>query len=229
MGGHRDRAAASEQRGDARVLQDRLQVTVLILDEERLAVQLAKVANEVHRAPRQDAQRQHGKGDRHAPCARVADERPAEERHRHPHVQHDRRHGQVARDHGQSRRGDRQEERQADTHESGGDRHPPAQDVHAEKTAKRTDVEVEDLLVRPQVVGNQRDRLRHAALAAELAGHVARGRQRVEGMAGDDPVGRRPQHRRERDHTRRDHELSAGQGGRQPEPVHAGEHPCLRP
>ena len=79
---HGDRPAASEQRGDARVLEDRLEVTVLVLDEERLAVELAQVVHEVDRAPPHDAQRQHGKDDRRAPGAGFSDERPAEKRHR---------------------------------------------------------------------------------------------------------------------------------------------------
>ena len=71
-----------------------------------------------------------------------------------------------------------------------------AQQVEREQQPEPADADGHDLVVPGRVVGDQADGRADAPLAAELARHLARLRQRVQRLADHDHVGEHPQQRR---------------------------------
>ena len=108
-------------------------------------------------------------------------------------------------------------------------RGPAAQDVDAEQQPEPADPHGDDAVVAARVLRDQRDRLEQPAVAPELAGDLARRRERVERLAGHDQVARHPDHRRGGDEQRVADELRARRGRREVEPVDARQQPRLRP
>ena len=82
--------------------------------------------------------------------------------------------------------------------------------------------------LRARVAREVAQRVVDPAVAAELAGDLAGGRQRVERLAGDDRVREQPQHGRSDHEQEEPGGLLARDVAREPQPVHAAEQPRLR-
>ena len=225
--GDRDRPAALERLGGARRVEDLLQPGVLGLDERRLVSEPRVIVRERRHAPAEQQHRDDRDPDRDAPRRALVDQRPAAERDRDAEREQQRRDRHVARDHRQPGGGDDQERRGAERAERERQRRAAAQDVDGEQEAEPADPDGDDAVAPPGVLGDVLDRVEHAAVAPELARHLARRRERVQRLAGHDQVPRHPDQRCGDDEQRVADQHRPRRHRREVEPVDAAEQPRL--